>query len=242
MLLSKNFLMRWIHWPILFSVCLHISIAAALLQGFKPEKQSEPVPMAVAMIQLAAEETSVSESAIPESVPEPPIPEPEPIAKIALPKPKPEKKPEVKKREEKKIVKKEPKPIEKKTEETSDQPLKPVSDQNTQIAKNLNDQKSPDSAVSNNTNVRNGPRALSRPNPEYPPRAQQLGTEGTVKVKFDVDENGRIRNIEIISANPKNVFERYVKNAMRKWRYEKIPAVGYEATIEFRVTGISQTR
>ncbi|PHM49470.1 TonB system transport protein TonB [Xenorhabdus miraniensis] len=240
MLLSKNFLMRWIHWPILFSVCLHISIAAALFQAIKPEKQSEPVPMAVAMIQLAAEETSVSESDMPESAPEPPIPEPEPIAKIALP--KPEKKPEVKKREEKKIVKKEPKPIEKKVEKIPDQLLKPVSDQNTQIAKNLNDQKSPDSAVSNNTNVRRGPRALSRPNPEYPSRAQQLGTEGTVKVKFDVDEDGRIRNIEIISANPKNVFERHVKNAMKKWRYEKIPAVGYEATIKFRVTGISQTR
>ncbi|MDC9612627.1 TonB system transport protein TonB [Xenorhabdus khoisanae] len=237
MLLSKNYLMRWIHWPILFSVCLHISIAAALFQAIKPEKQSEPVPMAVAMIQLAAEETSVSDSAIPESVSEPP--EPEPIAKIALP--KPEKKPEVKKREEKKIVKKEPKPIEKKTEKISDQPLKPVSDQNTQMVKNLNDQKSPNSAVSDNTEVRSGPRALNRPDPEYPSRAQQLGTEGTVKVKFDIDEDGRVKNIEIISATPKNVFERAVKKAMRKWRYEKTPATGYISTIEFKVTGISQS-
>ncbi|WP_245737295.1 TonB system transport protein TonB [Xenorhabdus japonica] len=229
--------MRWIHWPILLSVCLHISISAALFQAIEPEKQPEAAPMSVAMIQLAAEEASVSKSAMPE----PPEPEPEPIAKIALPKPKLEKKPEVKKPEEKKVVKKEFKPIEKKTEKTSEQPLKPTSDQNPQMAKNLSDQKTDHHSISEKGNVQRGPKALSRPNPGYPSRAQQLGTEGTVKVKFDIDENGRVKNIEIISATPRNVFEREVKNAMRKWRYEKTPAIGYVATIEFKITGISQS-
>ncbi|MDC9589519.1 TonB system transport protein TonB [Xenorhabdus sp. XENO-10] len=236
MLLSKNSLMRWIHWPILLSVCLHISIAAAIFQAITPEKQPEAAPMSVAMIQLAAEEAPVSEPAMPESLPEPLEPEPEPIAKIALPKPKPEKKPEVKK-----IVKKEFKPIQKKTEKTSEQPLKPISDQNPQMAKNLSDQKTDHHAISEKGDVQRGPKALNRPNPGYPSRAQQLGTEGTVKVKFDIDENGRVKNIEIISATPRNVFEREVKNAMRKWRYEKMPATGYVATIEFKVTGISQS-
>ncbi|MDC9595365.1 TonB system transport protein TonB [Xenorhabdus anantnagensis] len=241
MLLSKNSLMRWIHWPILLSVCLHISIATALFQAIEPEKQPEAAPMSVAMIQLAAEEASISEPAMPESLPEPPKPEPEPIAKIALPKPKPEKKPEVKKPEVKKIVKKAFKPIEKKPEKTSEQPLKPVSDQNPQMAKNLSDQKTDHHAISEKGDVQKGPKALNRPKPDYPSRAQQLGTEGTVTVKFDIDENGRVKNIEIISATPRNVFEGAVRNAMRKWRYEKTPATGYVATIEFKVMGVSQS-
>ncbi|CBJ90508.1 energy transducer; uptake of iron, cyanocobalimin; sensitivity to phages, colicins [Xenorhabdus nematophila ATCC 19061] len=231
--------MRWIHWPILLSVFLHISIAAALFHGIKPEKRLEAAPMSVAMIQLAAEEASVSEPAMPESLPEPEPPTPEPIAKIALP--KPEKKPEVKKREEKKIVKKEPKPVEKKTEKISEQPLKPVSDKDSQIVKNLSDQKPTHSATDGAPVVQNGPRALNRPDPVYPPRAQQLGTEGMVKVKYDIDEDGRVRNIEILSSTPKNIFEREVKKVMRKWRYEKMPATGYVTTIEFKLTGISQS-
>ncbi|AOM40130.1 TonB system transport protein TonB [Xenorhabdus hominickii] len=233
--------MRWIPWPVLLSICLHISIAATLLHVFKPEKPIETIPMSVAMIQLAAEEAPVSETAMPEPVPEPqpPVPEPEPIAKIALP--KPEKKPEVKKREEKRIVKKESKPTEKKVEKISEQPQKPVSDPNALMANNLNDKKPIDPAIKGESKVQSGPRALNRPDPDYPSRAQQLGTEGVVKVKFDIDEDGRVKNIEILSANPKNVFERPVKKAMRKWRYEKVPATGFIATIEFKVTGISQS-
>ncbi|SFU84766.1 outer membrane transport energization protein TonB [Xenorhabdus koppenhoeferi] len=229
--------MRWIPWAILLSVCLHISIAAALFHGIKPERLLEAAPMSVAMVQLAAEEAPISEPIMSESAPEPesPEPEPEPIAKIALP--KPEKKPEVKKREEKKIVKKKSKPVEKKTQKISEQPLKSVSNQDSQIVKNLNDQK----PVNGAPKAQNGPRALNRPNPVYPSRAQQLGTEGTVKVRYDIDEEGRVRNIEILSSTPKNVFEREVKKVMRKWRYEKMPATGYVTTIEFKVTGISQS-
>ncbi|PHM60309.1 TonB system transport protein TonB [Xenorhabdus ishibashii] len=234
MLLGKNSLMRWIHWPILLSICLHISIAAALFHAIKPGKQAEITLMSVAMIQLAAEEAPVSKSAVSESLPEP---EPEPIAEIALPKPKPKPKP---KPEKKKIVKKEVKPREKKTEKASEQSLKPISDQETQTAKNLDDQKSEHHTVSENVEGQRGPKALNRPEPAYPSRAKQLGTEGTVKVKFDIDENGRVKNIEIISADPKNIFESEVKKAMKKWRYEKIPAIGHITTIEFKTTGISR--
>ncbi|REF28118.1 outer membrane transport energization protein TonB [Xenorhabdus cabanillasii] len=233
MLLIKNFLMRWIHWPVLLSVCLHIFIAVALFGSIKSGESPEVPPMSVAMIQLAAEEVPVSEAATPESISEP-EPEPEPIAKIALPKPKPEKKPK-----EKKIAKKEFKPKEIKTEKTSEEPVKPITDQEPLLAKNLNDQKPTDSAIRDIPKAQNGPKALNRMDPVYPSRAQQLGTEGTVRVKYDIDENGRVKNIEIISADPKNVFEREVKKAMRKWRYEKKPATGYMTTIEFKLTGVS---
>lgn len=228
MLLIKNFLMRWIHWPILLSVCLHISVAAALFCSVIPEKQPDAVLMSVAMIQLAAEETPVSQPAAPEPESEPE--EPEPVPEPVIPKPEVKKlkpKPEVKK----KVVKKQSEPVEKITEQLEKE--KPL------VNRTDNNQNKP--ATNTATKSRNGPKALSKTLPIYPSRAAALGIEGNVRVKYDIDEDGRVKNIEVIGANPPNVFDREVKKAMRKWRFEKIPAVGYITTVEFKMTGISQS-
>ncbi|MFF1008738.1 TonB family protein, partial [Proteus mirabilis] len=83
------------------------------------------------------------------------------------------------------------------------------------------------------------PNVLRQGLPIYPPRAKAVGIEGSIKVRFDIDTDGRVDNVEILSANPKNVFEREVRKAMRQWRYEKIPYKGKVVIIDFNIDGVS---
>ncbi|MBK8066252.1 MAG: TonB family protein [Rhodanobacteraceae bacterium] len=62
-----------------------------------------------------------------------------------------------------------------------------------------------------------GALADVRPPPRYPAQAMRDGIEGEVRVEFDVDATGVVRNPRILSAQPVGVFEEAVLTAVRGW-------------------------
>lgn len=248
---KKFFLTRRYSWPFILSVGIHGSLIAGLLytsfnKAFELPEESKAI--SVVMVNPASFEAApAAESAPaepepvkqpePEPVAEPePVPEPEPIPEptpepvpMPLPEPKPKPKPKpVKKVEQPKPVKKE-KAVEK-------QPPSPfTSEAPTQNVKNAPVRQAPAPA----SNVQStGPRPLSRVEPQYPARAFSLRVEGRVKIQFDIDDSGRVDNIRVLLAEPRNMFERDIRQAMRKWRYEaNKPGRNLEVTFVFRISG-----
>lgn len=237
--------MRWIRWPIIIIISLSIHAGLAMAWIFNQPKIA-PVaePMTIAMIAFSLEEPSVEPATAesetvqePEAEPER-IVEPEPVVEPAIV--LPEKKPEVKKKpkpkkEEKREIPKEVKPVEKQLAKND---LKPLSDLNTPSIKlNSNVTAKNTGATNNQVTSQRGPKALRKQVPLYPERARRLGKDGYVKVRYDIDEDGRITNIEFVEASPKGMFEREVKRAMNRWAYEKKPAKGYVTEIYFKIDG-----
>ena len=228
-------------WPTLLSVVIHGAVVAGLLYTSVHQVIEMPAPaqpISVTMVSPADLEPPQVAPPPPQPVVEPepepePIPEPPNEAPVVIHKPEPKPKPKPK-----------PKPV-KKVEERPKREVRPVEPRTTQPVENA----APSRPLMSNTTTATkptvtapaGPRALSRNQPQYPARAQALRIEGRVRVKFDVTADGRVDNVEILSAQPANMFEREVKSAMRRWRYEAgKPGNGLIVNIVFRLNGGAQ--
>ncbi len=55
--------------------------------------------------------------------------------------------------------------------------------------------------------------------PRYPYRAKRMGIEGSVAIRFLVDEQGYVSNITVIKAEPPGIFEQAVLDAVSIWKY-----------------------
>ncbi len=77
--------------------------------------------------------------------------------------------------------------------------------------------------------------------PVYPIRARRKGIEGWVRVGFEVDKGGKVRNLRILAAKPENIFEKSVLRCVARWQFkpgtvEGVPVrARMETTIRFKM-------
>lgn len=237
---------RRFSWPFVLSAGLHISLVVGLLYASVNHMTGPTMaqqPMSVTLVapeQVAAPpqppveppkvEPQVAPEPEPEPAPEPePIPVPEPPAPVQQPKPHPKPKPV----HHKEVVNHRPKEPEPKPEPNSAAPA----------PREMPVRAAPAHAAAPAAPVANtGPKPIKRQNPGYPERARALGIEGTVKILFDVDDSGQVQNLRIVSATPKNMFEREIRQVARGWRYESgKPGKDLNITIEFKLSGVSSS-
>jgi len=67
-------------------------------------------------------------------------------------------------------------------------------------------------------------RPLSTPAPRYPADALRAGTSGEVMVEFTIDVDGSVSNARVVRADPPRTFDREALAAVRRWRFEPVPA------------------
>ena len=61
---------------------------------------------------------------------------------------------------------------------------------------------------------------IVRIEPKYPVQAARDGKEGYVVLSFTINEVGGVDDVEVIDADPKRIFDREAKRALRKWKYK----------------------
>jgi TonB family protein len=68
--------------------------------------------------------------------------------------------------------------------------------------------------------------AILQARPEFPDRARIDSIEGWVTVSYMIGRDGRVSDVEIVAAQPRNVFEGAVRRAVRSWRFEPVKVDG----------------
>jgi len=61
---------------------------------------------------------------------------------------------------------------------------------------------------------------IVRIEPKYPIQAARDGKEGWVKLSFTINEIGGVDDVTVIDAQPKRIFDKEAKRALRKWKYK----------------------
>lgn len=83
---------------------------------------------------------------------------------------------------------------------------------------------------------------LHRVEPRYPRKALHLGKQGYVILSFDINQNGEVINIQVLDAQPKYLFEKESKRALKRWKYKPmlrdgkaVPQTGQKIRLDFKM-------
>ena len=62
--------------------------------------------------------------------------------------------------------------------------------------------------------------------PEYPPKAQRRKVAGFVDIQFTVNPSGEVVDVEVINAEPADMFEDAAVRSIKKWRFKPLEIDG----------------
>ena len=76
----------------------------------------------------------------------------------------------------------------------------------------------------------------------YPRRAQQMGIEGWVYLRFTITPAGTVTDIEVVDSDPPGTFDREARRAVAKYKYKPkivdgvaVPRHGVEIVLEWKM-------
>jgi len=75
---------------------------------------------------------------------------------------------------------------------------------------------------------------LHREAPRYPAWASLMKVEGYVDFSFRVEASGRVRDVTVVDAKPREVFEKEARTAIEKWRFEPATCAGKKVPSLYR--------
>jgi protein TonB len=61
---------------------------------------------------------------------------------------------------------------------------------------------------------------IVRIDPKYPAQAAKKGITGWVKLSFTINKLGAVEDVTVLEAQPRRVFDKEAKRALRKWKYK----------------------
>ncbi|AFU99881.1 energy transducer TonB [Simiduia agarivorans] len=78
--------------------------------------------------------------------------------------------------------------------------------------------------------------------PDYPRRALARGIEGFVDIQYDVTAYGTTENLQVLYAEPENIFDQAALRAVAKWKFrpqiideEPVPTRGLRERVRFTI-------